>query len=219
MKQTNNKKGLIIATSLVVIGAISFYLYKKSKDAKKSTSGGASDEPPLKDEKEEPPSNSKPKTTPSKVKLEPKAPPINIEDFQDWMDKMHPNWLNGKNLNKKSGYGVFGPSTKNAWATYGTEYKKTGKEVEVIGKRIPLNSSVIAKIPFKAFAIEKRNGRWFSTDANGKLLPSWTYAAQAEVGKVAFYHPQEKGKLIIFATKYNERTGYPFLVVKDSWVE
>lgn len=43
--------------------------------------------------------------------------------FQDWMDINHPNWVNGKNLNKGSGYGVFGPSTTQAWNKYSGEFK------------------------------------------------------------------------------------------------
>ena len=48
-----------------------------------------------------------------------------IQNFQDWMDKNHPNWVKDvdgkwKNLRKGSrtvggrGYGKLGPSTKNA---------------------------------------------------------------------------------------------------------
>ena len=48
-----------------------------------------------------------------------------IKAFQDWMDAKHPNWVNGKNLNKGAGYGNFGPSTKTAYTTYGAEYLKS----------------------------------------------------------------------------------------------
>lgn len=42
--------------------------------------------------------------------------------FQDWMDINHPNWVNGKNLNKGNGYGNFGASTRKAWNLYGDEF-------------------------------------------------------------------------------------------------
>jgi hypothetical protein len=48
-----------------------------------------------------------------------------VKAFQDWMDAKHPNWVNGKNLNKGQGYGNFGPSTKSAYTTYGAEYLKS----------------------------------------------------------------------------------------------
>jgi hypothetical protein len=64
-----------------------------------------------------------------------------IMSFQDWMDKNHPRWIKDsdgrlKNLrqgpsdNPKlhvngKGYGVFGPSTKEAWSKYESEYSKT----------------------------------------------------------------------------------------------
>ena len=38
------------------------------------------------------------------------------------MDQNHPNWVNGKNLNKGGGYGKFGPSTNAAWNKYKNEY-------------------------------------------------------------------------------------------------
>jgi hypothetical protein len=53
-----------------------------------------------------------------------------IKAFQNWMDFKHPNWVgatnsslsNGKNLNKGSGYGNYGTSTKKADAKYGAEF-------------------------------------------------------------------------------------------------
>ena len=46
-----------------------------------------------------------------------------ITKFQDWMDINHPNWVNGKNLNKGKGYGMYvGENTERAWQNYGKEY-------------------------------------------------------------------------------------------------
>lgn len=58
--------------------------------------------------------------------------PKNIKHFQDWMDKVHPNWLNdGTNLNKNvsKGYGNGGAQTKKAYATYGTAYESALQSV------------------------------------------------------------------------------------------
>jgi hypothetical protein len=45
-----------------------------------------------------------------------------IKKFQDWLDKNHPGWVNGKSLNKSTGYGSMGPSTEKAWDKYANEY-------------------------------------------------------------------------------------------------
>jgi len=58
--------------------------------------------------------------------------PKNIKHFQDWMDKIHPNWLNdGTNLNKNvsKGYGTGGKQTKNAYAKYGQSYESALQSV------------------------------------------------------------------------------------------
>ena len=49
-----------------------------------------------------------------------------IQIFQDWMDSAHPNWANGKNVNKNAsvGYGNYNSQTKAAYTTYGSEYDK-----------------------------------------------------------------------------------------------
>ena len=47
------------------------------------------------------------------------------KQFQDWLDKTYPTWLNGGKLNGGRGYGTFGPSTTKAWNTYGVEFAKT----------------------------------------------------------------------------------------------
>jgi hypothetical protein len=47
-----------------------------------------------------------------------------IKKFQDWLDSNYPGWVNGKSLNKGTGYGSWGPSTKTAWEKYGSKYEK-----------------------------------------------------------------------------------------------
>lgn len=48
-----------------------------------------------------------------------------IKAFQDWLDIKYPTWVNGKKLNKGTGYGNFGPATKAAYSAYGTAYLKS----------------------------------------------------------------------------------------------
>lgn len=50
--------------------------------------------------------------------------PQDIKMFQDWLDVNHPDWLRGGKLNKRSGYGTFGPNTTKAWAKYKNEFIK-----------------------------------------------------------------------------------------------
>ena len=49
--------------------------------------------------------------------------PSDVKAFQDWMDIKHPNWVKGKNLNKGSGYGTYGPSTQAAWGLWKAEFQ------------------------------------------------------------------------------------------------
>jgi hypothetical protein len=46
-----------------------------------------------------------------------------VKDFQNWLDKNHPTWLNGGKLSQGGGYGNFGSRTQKAWNDYGVEYK------------------------------------------------------------------------------------------------
>lgn len=50
--------------------------------------------------------------------------------FQDWLDVNKPGWATGLpegKLNRKSGYGKFGPRTTKAWTAYGNEYLNPSK--------------------------------------------------------------------------------------------
>jgi len=46
-----------------------------------------------------------------------------IKAFQDFMDRNYPNWFNGKNLNKGTGYGVFDENTKKAFGGKCSNYE------------------------------------------------------------------------------------------------
>lgn len=194
MAQKN--KALIVVGSIVVIGSIGYYLYSKSKATSK---GGSSEEPTPNDAP-----TPTPTPTPSpKPSLKSKSPKISdylnstqtIQAFQDWMDANHPNWVNGKNLNKGAGYGKYiGKNTRKAWENHGTEYASVvarrnqdasaRTNVNNIKKAFPIGKSVIALTTFRAFAHRFRNGAWFNTDANGNSLPSREFKATSVVGKV-----------------------------------
>jgi hypothetical protein len=122
MEQATKKKLLVGGALLVVAGVGGYFLYKyfKNKSEKKR----------LEEEQKKPQEQQqqqKPPTAPARGGSKNYGPFVDsdgVKMFQDWMDKNYPNWVNGKNLNKGSGYGNFGPSTSKAWDKYGTEYSK-----------------------------------------------------------------------------------------------
>jgi hypothetical protein len=125
MAQKNN--ALIVFGSLVVIGSVGYYLWSKSKKSK----GEGSSEPTPKDEskpKDEPIEIGKGTTIPPKTDLEIYLGTTDkVKLFQNWLDDYYPTWLNGKKLNKGSGWGTLGPNTKKAWNTYKNQYKLVAK--------------------------------------------------------------------------------------------
>ena len=121
MEQATKKKLLIGGALLVVAGVGGYFLYKyfKNKSEKKRLE---EEQKKLQEQQQQ-----KPPTAPAGGGSKNYGPFVDsdgVKMFQDWMDKNHPNWVNGKNLNKGSGYGKFGPSTSKAWDSYGTEYSK-----------------------------------------------------------------------------------------------
>jgi len=121
MEQATKKKLLIGGALLVVAGVGGYFLYKFFKD---KADKKREEEQKGKDQSQ-PTTSPTPTTTPSSGgAFGPFKNSTEVKAFQDWMDKNYPNWVNGKNLNKGSGYGTYGPSTTKAWNTYGAEYIK-----------------------------------------------------------------------------------------------
>ena len=119
------KKVLIISISLLAIGGVVGYIFwKKAKDKKDAQTKVDADK--LETAKTDSLSSVDKAMADLKTKLSetPKTDdkPTDVKAFQDWMDKTHPNWVNGKNLNRGGGYGNFGSATQGAWATYKTEF-------------------------------------------------------------------------------------------------
>jgi hypothetical protein len=74
-----------------------------------------------------------------------------IQDFQDWMDSKHPNWIvdsDGKvrNLSQGKGWGKYDINTSKAWEKYGEKYKKTYGTRQRI-RSVDLNKTGIDKKP------------------------------------------------------------------------
>ena len=104
-----SKKAIIITlVSLIVLGIIAviiYYIYKNKRD--KNNSKLSYGDILIKD-----------MPTPPLANLN----TLQVKAFQDWMDIKHPNWVNGANLNKGTGYGNKGPATMSAYNTYGAEW-------------------------------------------------------------------------------------------------
>jgi len=122
MTPNQRKSAIIVGSILVIGGVVGYFLYKKHKEKKQAGLGGGDTTNPATDT----PSSTGNQTfnAPKPISSSPLGDTNSIKAFQDWMDMKHPNWVNGKNLNKGGGYGTFGPSTSKAYNTYGMEYSK-----------------------------------------------------------------------------------------------
>lgn len=96
-----------------------------------------------------------------------------IKAFQDWMDAKHPNWVNGKNLNKGSGYGTFGPSTSKAWGSFGSEYSASlttavGSALASAGSNLSTTNPKTGETK-KGMFWDKAKGVWVKAQESGLL--------------------------------------------------
>ena len=105
--------------------------------------------------------------------LDGKSSTTEVRAFQDWMDAKHPNWVNGSNLNKGSGYGTFGPSTSKAWASYGTEYSSNlttavGSALASAGSNLSTSNPKTGETK-KGMFWDKAKGVWVKAQQSGLL--------------------------------------------------
>lgn len=123
--EKNTKKYLLIGGSILVIGGVAYYFWKQHKKNTEIDTFGQQEVTPILNP-------ATPSIIPSIVPKE-----LNsidkIKSFQDWMDAMGKGWIKGKDgkyytsgkpnlLNKGTGYGVFGPSTSDAWNYYKNDF-------------------------------------------------------------------------------------------------
>lgn len=120
--ESKTKRLLLIGGSVVVIAGVAWYLYKQNK-------GDDIEDEVLESETS---NDSQPIVTPTPA---PSVAPLPVElnsmdkvkKFQDFMDSIGP-WLKGsdgkyKKLNKGTGYGIAGPSTRAVFNVYGDLYR------------------------------------------------------------------------------------------------
>lgn len=126
----STKRLLLIGGSLVVIGGVIYYFYYQSKLSVNDSDDENDDTPPA---DESTPGNvaTTPGTTPGTTPTQSLPVELNSADkvkrFQDFMDSIG-SWVKGtdgkyKKLNKGTGYGIAGPSTRTAFNVYGDLYR------------------------------------------------------------------------------------------------
>jgi hypothetical protein len=156
----STKRLLLIGGSLVVIGGVIYYFYNQSKLSVNDSDDGNDDTPPA---DESTPGNvaTTPATTPGTTPTQSLPVELNSADkvkrFQDFMDSIG-SWVKGtdgkyKKLNKGTGYGIAGPSTRTAFNVYGDLYRVfliAGSK----GRIIPLGSGSPVSVD-----IDLSNGR------------------------------------------------------------
>jgi len=133
MEKKTKKILLLSAGILLVGGGIGYWLWRRNQTPKEE-----SNVPLSTDDSGTPSTSTGSTTTPTA------SGPSDVKAFQDWMDKNHPNWVKGKNLNKGSGYGSYGPSTQAAWKTYKDEFQKPMGNVGIVPKPMA-QTSLISK--------------------------------------------------------------------------
>ncbi|HEY1048022.1 MAG TPA: hypothetical protein VGF79_16400 [Bacteroidia bacterium] len=91
----------------------------------------------------------------------------------------------------------------------------------------PITKQVIALVEFEAYVSVYRNGNWFSTDLDGKQLPSVTFKKTAQVGAVYSFDYQDPS-IVIIALPYQvphnvyripQNQSYNKIRVKASWIK
>ncbi len=91
----------------------------------------------------------------------------------------------------------------------------------------PITKQVIALVEFEAFVSVYRNGNWFSTDLDGKQLPSVTFKKTAQVGAVYSFDYVDPS-IVIIALPYQvphnvyripQNQSYNKIRVKASWIK
>jgi hypothetical protein len=121
------KKVLIVSVALLVIGGVVAYLLINKNKEKKAKAKADADAKALADASQQGGGAGTSGGGASGGGASDK--PSDVKAFQDWMDKNHPNWVNGNNLNGGSGYGTFGPATQSAWGNWKAEYNKASSPV------------------------------------------------------------------------------------------
>ena len=222
-----NKKALIwiaIASTVLIGGGIAWWAYSKNKN--KDLSGGKinrdkatgeiidtkkdEDGKPLSTTPTPPSGGSNTYTPPPPSVDNPFKSATDIKAFQDWLDKVHPNWINnGGGLHGGGGYGSFGSKTQKAWSDYGTEYNTASAPVVIAGGTklyIPKSGYVLL---YSYPSADKQYGVQYITQADFLTNPFAQYIENTGTGwaKVAYMPSWNLAKnptsvMLSYAKKY-----------------
>jgi hypothetical protein len=210
----STKRLLLIGGSLIVVGGVIYYFVRK---AKPSNGSGEEDEVST--------SETAPTITPlgtpigiggtGIVNINPTDSTLPIElktlegvkSFQDFMDNVGP-WVKGidgkyKKLNKGTGYGIAGPSTKAIFNVYGDLYRVYLRS-RPKGRIIPLGSGLDAA----AIDVDLSNGTIARYSNDGKFVHfAKNYGSAINTGtwtgggrKITITYGPKKGKVIAKTT-------------------
>lgn len=126
------------------------------------------------------PAENKPKVLPDVVIT---APPKflkntqGVKDFQDWLDINKKGWLKGGQLNKKGGYGTYGPNTQKAWAKHKDEYMKHKSQSSTTTSSVGVQSST----PNQQTATQSSTpNQQTATQSSGNLMQHKIYNPENE---------------------------------------
>jgi len=141
----STKRLLLIGGSLIVVGGVIYYFVTKAKPSKAIDEELNVDEKP-KEEVKPAGNTTSPGGSSTLVPVELNSTE-KVKAFQDFMDSIGP-WVKGsdgkyKKLNKGTGYGIAGPSTRAIFNVYGDLYRvytRAGSK----GRLIPLGSGLDA---------------------------------------------------------------------------
>lgn len=216
--EKSTKRKLLIGGALVVVlgvGGFLFWRYRKKKKEEEEQKQAEADATAT--------TSTTPTTAGGSVSsYGPFKSSSEVKAFQDWMDKNHPNWVNGKNLNKGTGYGVYGPSTKSAWNSYGTEYKKptttqptTPPPVDpnkiVIGDRVWVNSPIPSAWKTADNGVSGYTGSGLVTKFNSGGIRYGNFYAGVEAGTVTDVNAAFKSVKV-------KNTTYPMVSANGNYV-
>lgn len=131
--------------------------------------------------------------------------PKNVQEFQDWMDSNHPNWLDdGTSLNKSilKGYGIGGSQTKKAYAKYGAIYEATKSlKMQDVTPYLKAGKNAMGKTVYSKYA---GADIFDGSVADGVFTKLGKTTKAQPLGKVAKVIPATTGYWIIFKSGSNK---------------
>lgn len=207
----STKRLLLIGGSLIVVGGVIYYFIRKAKPSQGLNDEEVTETPqttPTETTSGTPIGIGGTGTTTTGVALPNELSSTQgVKAFQDFMDNVGP-WVKGidgkyKKLNKGTGYGIAGPSTKAIFNVYGDLYRVYLRS-RPKGRIIPLGSGLDAA----AIDVDLSNGTIARYSNDGKFVHfAKNYGSALNTGtwtgggrKITITYGPKKGKVIAKTT-------------------